>query len=121
MTASYGVEGFTDEHLAAFREHGTNRVLIAYDRDEAGRARRRQAGRALDRLRDRLLPDPVPEGDGRQRIRAQGAAYRQEPGGADPQGGVDGASGKYGRRPVRTASEGIAPEQRAAVLKQRCP
>jgi len=36
VTASYGVEGFTAEHLAALREHGTERVLIAYDRDEAG-------------------------------------------------------------------------------------
>ena len=36
VTASYGIEGFTPDHLAAFRRHGTERVLIAYDRDEAG-------------------------------------------------------------------------------------
>jgi DNA primase catalytic core len=36
VTASYGVEGFTADHLEAFRRHGTERVLIAYDRDEAG-------------------------------------------------------------------------------------
>lgn len=36
VTASYGIEGFTPDHLAAFRRHGTMRVLIAYDRDEAG-------------------------------------------------------------------------------------
>ena len=36
VTASYGVEGFTADHLEAFRTHGTERVLIAYDRDEAG-------------------------------------------------------------------------------------
>ncbi|OGA23836.1 MAG: DNA primase [Betaproteobacteria bacterium RIFCSPLOWO2_02_FULL_67_26] len=36
VTASYGVEGFTDDHLAAFKKHGTQRVLIAYDRDDAG-------------------------------------------------------------------------------------
>jgi len=36
VTAAYGVEGFTDDHRAAFREHGTERVLIAYDRDAAG-------------------------------------------------------------------------------------
>ena len=36
VTSSYGVEGFTDDHLAAFKAHGTRRVLIAYDRDEAG-------------------------------------------------------------------------------------
>jgi DNA primase catalytic core len=38
VTASYGVEGFTDDHRAAFRKHGTERVLIAYDRDTAGDA-----------------------------------------------------------------------------------
>jgi DNA primase len=36
VTASYGVSGFTPDHLAAFQSHGTRRVLIAYDRDEAG-------------------------------------------------------------------------------------
>jgi len=36
VTASYGVEGFTADHLKAFQEHGTERVLIAYDRDAAG-------------------------------------------------------------------------------------
>lgn len=36
VTTAYGVNGFTDEHLAALREHGTQRVLIAYDRDDAG-------------------------------------------------------------------------------------
>jgi DNA primase len=36
VTASYGIEGFTADHLAAFKRHGTKRVLIAYDRDEAG-------------------------------------------------------------------------------------
>ena len=36
VTASYGVEGFTDDHLQAFKQHGTERILIAYDRDDAG-------------------------------------------------------------------------------------
>jgi hypothetical protein len=36
VTASYGVEGFTDDHRVALRKHGTERVLIAYDRDDAG-------------------------------------------------------------------------------------
>lgn len=36
VTSAYGVEGFTDDHLAAFQQHGTERILIAYDRDEAG-------------------------------------------------------------------------------------
>ncbi|MFZ5863297.1 MAG: CHC2 zinc finger domain-containing protein [Nitrospirota bacterium] len=36
VTASYGVEGFTADHLALFKTNGVKRVLIAYDRDEAG-------------------------------------------------------------------------------------
>ena len=36
VTASYGVNGFTADHRAAFAQHGTERVYIAYDRDEAG-------------------------------------------------------------------------------------
>jgi hypothetical protein len=38
VTASYGVNGFTADHLAAFKKYGTQRVLIAYDRDDAGNA-----------------------------------------------------------------------------------
>jgi DNA primase len=36
VTASYGVCGFTADHIEAFRKYGTEKVLIAYDRDEAG-------------------------------------------------------------------------------------
>jgi DNA primase catalytic core len=36
VTASYGTNGFTADHKAAFERHGTRRVYIAYDRDEAG-------------------------------------------------------------------------------------
>ncbi len=36
VTASYGTSGFTDEHLALFKQLNIARVLIAYDRDEAG-------------------------------------------------------------------------------------
>jgi len=38
VTASYGVHGFTAEHLEAMKAYGTERVLIAYDRDAAGDA-----------------------------------------------------------------------------------
>ncbi len=51
VTASYGVEGFTDDHLAAFRKHGTRRVLIAYDRDDAG-----------EKAAARLAPQLIAEG-----------------------------------------------------------
>ncbi len=36
VTSSYGIEGFTDDMLAAFKAHGIEHVLIAYDRDEPG-------------------------------------------------------------------------------------
>jgi DNA primase catalytic core len=48
VTASYGIEGFTADHLAAFQRHGTKRVLIAYDRDEPG-------DRAADKLAEKLI------------------------------------------------------------------
>lgn len=47
VTSAYGIEGFTDEMLEAFRRHGTERVLIAYDRDEAGE---RGAAKVAERL-----------------------------------------------------------------------
>ncbi len=47
VTAAYGVEGLTEDHLAAFKRCGVKRVLIAFDRDEAGD---RGAEKAAERL-----------------------------------------------------------------------
>jgi DNA primase len=47
VTAAYGIEGFTADHLAAFKRYGAERVLIAYDRDEAG-------DRAAEKLKTQL-------------------------------------------------------------------
>jgi DNA primase catalytic core len=52
VTAAYGVEGFTDDHLAAFKRYGTARVLIAYDRDEAG-------DKAAEKLADKLIAEGI--------------------------------------------------------------
>jgi len=52
VTAAYGVEGFTTDHLEAFRRYGTERVLIAYDRDEAG-------DRAADKLAQKLTTQGI--------------------------------------------------------------
>ncbi|HYD82167.1 MAG TPA: DNA primase [Paucimonas sp.] len=52
VTAAYGVEGFTDDHLAAFKQHATSRVLIAYDRDDAGE-------RAAAKLAERLMMEGI--------------------------------------------------------------
>jgi hypothetical protein len=48
VTAAYGVEGFTQDHLDSFEKYGTERVLIAYDRDEAG-------DRAAVKLAEKLM------------------------------------------------------------------
>jgi DNA primase len=48
VTASYGIEGFTPDHLATFKRCGVQRVLIAYDRDEAG-------DRAAEKLAQQLI------------------------------------------------------------------
>ncbi len=50
VTASYGVEGFTNDHLAAMKQYGTERVLIAYDRDEAGES-------AAQKLAEKLIAE----------------------------------------------------------------
>lgn len=52
VTASYGAGGFTDDHLAAFQRHGVKRVLIAYDRDDAG-------NQAADVLAERLRSEGI--------------------------------------------------------------
>ena len=48
VTAAYGVEGLTDDHLAAFKRCGVRRVLIAFDRDDAGE-------RGADKVAERLM------------------------------------------------------------------
>ena len=48
VTASYGVNGFTEDHRAAFQKHGTKRIYIAYDRDDAGE-------QAAERLAEELM------------------------------------------------------------------
>jgi DNA primase len=50
VTSAYGVEGFTDEILAALHRHGIKRVLIAYDADEPGNG-------AADKLAVRLMAE----------------------------------------------------------------
>ena len=52
VTAAYGVEGFTHDHLAAFKAYGTEHVLIAYDRDDAG-------DKAAESLAKRLMAEGI--------------------------------------------------------------
>ena len=102
VTTSYGVNGFTGRSRAAFKKHGTRRILIAYDRDEAGRQCCRSAGRRTDGDGHRLFPRAVSERHGRQRIRAEGNARAEEPGGDAQQSRWLG-KGKRPERGVRRA------------------
>jgi DNA primase catalytic core len=52
VTASYGVEGFTAEHLTTVQRLGIARLLIAYDADEAG-------DRAAEALAHELAPHGI--------------------------------------------------------------
>ena len=47
VTTSYGVNGFTAEIKAAFQKHGTQKVYIAYDRDQAGETAAQQHAEEL--------------------------------------------------------------------------
>ena len=90
VTASYGVNGFTTEHLEAMKAYGTERVLIAYDRDEAGdraagELAKKLAGEGITAFRVRLPARPR-----RQRLRLQGAAGEPVAGGAAARGRVHG-------------------------------
>lgn len=49
VTSSYGVNGFTDELLAALKAHPIKRVLIAYDRDVSGAAGAKALAERLNR------------------------------------------------------------------------
>ena len=48
VTAQLWRRGFTADHVAAFQRYGTKRVLIAYDRDDAG-------DKAADKLAEQLI------------------------------------------------------------------
>ena len=50
VTAAYGVEGLTEDHLAAFKRCGVRRVLIAFDRDDAGE-------RGAEKVAERLMAE----------------------------------------------------------------
>lgn len=47
VIAAFGVNGFTSDHWRALKHHGTPRVVIAFDRDEAG-------DKAADKLAEEL-------------------------------------------------------------------
>ena len=104
VTTAYGVEGFTAEHLEALQAHGTKRVLIAYDRDEAGDARRPSSPKTLTGLGHRVLPGALSAGDGRERLRATVTPAAKSLGVAAAQGRVDGAGEAVAETPSNPRS-----------------
>jgi DNA primase len=62
VTASYGVEGFTDDHREAFRKHGIERVLIAYDRDDAGESAAEKLAKELAAMGIEVMRVLFPKG-----------------------------------------------------------
>lgn len=52
VTTSYGTGGFTNELFEAFKQHNIKRVLIAYDRDDAGNT-------AAEKLAEKLLASGI--------------------------------------------------------------
>ena len=113
VTASYGVEGFTAHHLAAFKRYGTEHVLIAYDRDDAG-----------DRAAEELAKKLVAEGIGCSRVQfpkgmdANEYALKVQP--ATRALGVCVQSARWMGGPKRTIAEevmiSVAPEPPAAAV-----
>ena len=63
VTAAYGVEGFTGDHLEAFQRHGIRRVHIAYDRDAAGERAAVQLGERLAALGIEAYRVHFPQGE----------------------------------------------------------
>src|SRR5690606_24490837 len=52
VNSAYGIEGFTAELGEAFEAYGVERVLVAYDRDEAG-------DKAAAKLAEKLSPKGI--------------------------------------------------------------
>jgi DNA primase len=107
VTAAYGAEGLTDEQLAALKDAGVGRVLIAFDRDEAG-------DRGAAKLAERL------GGDGVECFRVL------FPSGKDANSfacGVDDAAGALAEllRSAVWLGAGAAPARRAVVLVEPEP
>ena len=69
VTTSYGVNGFNEYHREAFQKHGTKRVYIAYDRDEAGEKAAAKHAEELMRMGIECFRVQFPKRPGRERIR----------------------------------------------------
>ena len=53
VTCSYGTSGFNDDIMQAFKQNNIKRVLIAYDRDEAGNKAAKELSKILNAQKPR--------------------------------------------------------------------
>jgi DNA primase len=77
VTASYGVNGFTDDHRAAFEKHASSACGSLTTATKPAR-KRRWNSRELLAMGIECFRVLFPKGDGRQRIRAEGDAGGEE-------------------------------------------
>ncbi|MGH7859186.1 MAG: toprim domain-containing protein, partial [Candidatus Binatia bacterium] len=61
-TASYGTQGFTDDHRRALEAGRVELVLLCLDNDEAGRAAQKPIGREIESLGKEVLVVELPGG-----------------------------------------------------------
>ena len=90
VTSCYGIEGFTDEMPELFTRYGTQRVLLAFDRDEAGERGTAKVAEKLMAIGIECFRIRFPSGMDANSYALQGwssAARGQEPGAAAVQQG----------------------------------
>jgi len=118
VTSAYGVEGFTPELREAFVEHGIEKVLIAYDADEAGNKAAEKLAPELAALGMEVFRVKFPKG-----MDANAYAESVKPAARSLDAALRGAHWMAGTRPVNVpdalagaerAREDVADEDDAA-------
>ena len=117
VTASYGVNGFTDDHRAAFRKYGTERIYIAYDRDAAGEGAAQSLAKELMAMGIECFRVQFPKG-----MDANDFALKVTPA-TKSLGMLLGQAAWLGKgqRPTVAVSEPQTVEEKSEVAKEKSP
>ena len=91
VTAAYGHDGMTADHIDAFKRCRVERVMIAYDRNNEGERAAEEVSAQADRGGDGDLSNRISQDHGRQSLRLEGEAGGEVAGHAHPQGVMAGA------------------------------
>jgi DNA primase catalytic core len=113
VTSAYGVEGFTAEHLDAFKRHGVGQVLIAFDRDEAGDKGAEKVARQLVEMGLECYRVQFPRG-----MDANEYAKKTTPASKALELVLRSAAW-MGKGPARTAGELVTAKREAVVVNTR--